>query len=138
MAYAFDFPKHYYQDFSSLIPSDHNNAGSLSDTVSERWVRMLSLHLLVKEMFWGRRQKTSRNSASDPQFKVNNIYYKFASVLIKRKWYRCSYGKISCFAMAFWNDDVFWPPPTSIIDAGHRDSKLRPIKFVFDKHFFKI
>lgn len=139
-AYAFDFPKQYCEDFSSLIPSDDNSVGSLSDTVSANVDENVKFVSAGKRDVFGEEDRKLIETLYhklDPEndnSTVSNLYYKFASVLIKGKRYGCSYGKSSCVAMALWNDDVFGPPPTPVVNSGHPDSKLRPIKI---QHFVK-
>lgn len=144
VAYTFEFPSAFSKEFSPVcntVTKTHA-VGSLSTTTStleeeeEKFLSVSTKGILDSEdkqilsYLYG---KINRVECSDVT--INSVFQKYMSLLLKGKLYTCNRSSTYCVALAEWNDDIFGPPPTPLLDATHPESKFRPIKI---RHYLKI
>ena len=135
LAYSFQFPKDFHQDFNPLCSCDDLVVGSLGDTVSsidDSTITPTSAGCrstfdeadlgFVTELY----RKLNPLIAV-----VNSVYVKYTSLFLRGKSYSCSKASrkgTQFVALAEWDAALFGPPPTPVPEPTHPDSKFRPVK----------
>ena len=135
-AYSFDFLKEFEDNFNTVGMRDIHLLGSVSDTIDvpEAVVELPS------------RCKPGVFDAQQLEFVLalylklnpeighavpNSTYLQYHSLTICGKVYGSSEKRDThspFIAMAHWDEGIYGPPPTTLPNATHPDSRFRPIK----------
>ena len=143
LAYSFEFPNEFSDDFSPVCSKNHQSLGSVRDTLSSDEDNTaiftsagtraifdetdIQLVLTLYEKFNSREIQHEICNVT-----VNSIFLRYTSLSLCGKTYSCSRSRTGlrsqCTALAEWNESIFGPPPTPLPDGTHPDSKNRPVK----------
>ena len=149
LAYSFDFPSELSEEFSSLCStmSNTHSVGSVRETLSidvdcNTTVTFTSACARCvfdeTDIYYVLALYKKLHNVVNCDVTINSIFLRYNSLLLRGRMYSCSRSSRTgsqYIALAEWDEDLFGPSPTPVVDCTHPDSKYRPVKI---RHYIKV